>query len=207
MALFGRRAGGSAADWTPVAIRIVRARRPHDHREGMSSTAFDALVDMIGDARGIPYSFELEVRPPTGAPYPLEHKEKVPMSVVAPGLSSEQKIPDGIDVSGWARIDDPTTVAIDWTSYKSTPEGVAAVVDAKQVEDDRIYAQHVLAKAKPKMQEKLRASAWTSVSLLADAVRQGATTREQWEKSAQINLRRTLITQEQYDAARAIFEP
>jgi hypothetical protein len=188
----------------PVAIHIVTARRPTATSDTFGSTTFDALVQFIGDKGGTPYQFELEVRPANGEAYRVSQNAKVPQSVVAPGLSMEEKIPDGVDVTGWARIDDPMTVAIDWTSYRSTPEAVAAVEEARQADVDHTYAEHVLAKAKPAMQAKLRQSAWASTSMLAAAVAEGAMTFEQWDAAAQANLRKTLITPEQYAEAAAI---
>lgn len=202
MGLFSKRE--KAADWTPVAIHIVSARRPTINSDTFGSTTLDALVQFVGDKGGTPYQFELEVRPANGEPYRVSQNAKVPQSVVAPGLSMEEKIPDGVEVTGWARIDDPMTVAIDWTSYRSTPEGVAAVEDARQADIDRRYADHVLAKAKPAMQAKLRASAWASTSMLAAAVAEGALPFDEWNAAAQSNLRKTLITPEQYAEAAAV---
>lgn len=203
MGLFGKRQ--KADDWMPVAIHIVTARRPTANSDTFASTNFDAVMQYIGDKAGTPYQFVLEVRPSEGEPYRVTQESKVPQKVVAPGLLSvEEKIPNGVDVKGWARKDDPTTVAIDWTSYRSTPEGVAAVEDARQVDIDLTYAEHVLAKAKPNMQAKLRSSAWASTSSLAAMVAAGGLSFAEWEQAAQSNLRKTLITAEQYAEAEAV---
>ena len=192
MAFFGRRKSAwQAADWTPVAIHIIEAERPY--------------VD--GDSPQLSYtkySFALEVRKPGAEPYRVEHVEKVSRKITAPGFSRDEKIPNGMDVSGWVRIDDPMKVTIDWTSYKSTPESAAAFADASQVEYDLAYARTVVAKAKPAMQEQLRSSSWLAVSSLAKVVADGQLSRDEWEQMAQSDLRKTLITAEQYAEAAAI---
>lgn len=205
MALFGRRGRDSAAEWSPVTIHIVSGRRPTANPDTFSSTTFDAVVDLVTD-KGTWYDFVLEVRPPAGEAYQVRHRERVPKKVTNPGLSMEQKVPDGIDLPGWVRVDDPQTVAIDWSGYGGSAEAKEALADAAQVETDHKYAQHVLAKQKPKMQETLRAGAWSSVSSLAAVVRDGQLSREEWEQTAQSNLRKTLITPEQYAAAAEIAE-
>jgi hypothetical protein len=203
MGWFGKR--DKADDWIPVAIHIVNARRPSPHSESIANTNLGALIEYIGDQAGVPYEFVLEVRTPDAEPYRVTQKSKVPVKVVSPGLLSvEVKIPNGVDVGGWARKDDPTTVAIDWTSYRSTPEGVAVVEDARQVDIDLKYAEHVVAKATPAMQAKLRNSAWTSTQSLAEVVASGALSLEVWEGEAKSNLRKTLITAEQYAEAAAV---
>ncbi len=203
--MFRRRAARSSADWTPVSIHIVEARRPSLQRDGISSTIFDAAVDLVFD-RSTAYRFVLDVRPAGGAPYRLEVEENVPRSVVAPGLRMEEKIPSGIDVSGWVHVGNPQNVQIDWTTYKGTPAAKAKVQSARQAETDETYARTVLAKASPKQQQKLRDAGWATVSGQAEAVRHGALTREQWEESAQLHLRRTLITPEQYEAAARLID-
>lgn len=202
MALFGKRGAGAADDWTPVAIHIVQSVRPHNEDDG-GGGLLGTLAGMVAES-GEPYAFLLEIHPPDGHPYRLEHQEKVPKSVASPGLFSHDKIPGGVDVSGWVRVDDPLKVRIDWTSYKATPEAAAAVADASQAEADFGYAQHVLAKQNPKMQEQLRTAAWTSVWSLAPLVHSGAVSRDDWERDAQSSVRKTLITPEQYAAALAV---
>ena len=203
MALFGKRGADAAGDWTPVAIHIVQSVRRNDERDA-DTGVLSTLIDIVAESGGEPYAFLLEIRPPGGQPYRLEHQEKVPNSVASPGLFSRGKIPGGVDVTGWVRVDDPLKVRIDWTSYRSSPEAAAAAEDASIAEADLGYAQHVLAKQKPKMQEQLRAAAWMSVSSLAPLVASGAVSRADWESEARSSLRKTLITPEQYAQAVAI---
>lgn len=205
MALFGGKKRDRASDWTPVTIHIVTGRRPNTNTDVNGANSVGALLEFATD-RGTLYDFVLEVRPPGAQPYQVSHRERVPKSVTNPGLSMEQKVPDGIDRPGWVRVDDPQTVAIDWSGYGASPESKVELADARAADADTKYAQFVLAKQKPKMQEQLRASAWFSVSSLAAVVRDGALTREEWEQTAQSNLRRTLITPEQYAAAVEIAE-
>lgn len=191
MGLLDRFRGGKKADdWVAAQLHVVDARRP------------TYASDQEAPSGYTPYTFDLEVRREGAEPYRVAHSEKVPRNVLAQGLMTERKIPNGIDLTGWVRVDDPNVVAVDWTSYR-TIEARASVENARQVEDDAVYARAVIGKASPKMQAQLRASGWTTVSMHAEAVRAGAMTRDDWERYAMINLRRTLITQEQYDAAAA----
>jgi len=54
------------------------------------------------------------------------------------------------------------------------------------------------------MQEQLRSSSWLAVSSLAKVVADGQLSRDEWEQMAQSDLRKTLITAEQYAEAAAI---
>ena len=104
------------------------------------------------------------------------------------------------------RVDNPQKVSIDWTGYGSTTEAKAAIADARTIDEELDYAR-MLAKQKPKMQEKLRLSTWAGTSAMATVVRDGALARDVWEEQAtQSNPRKTLITPDQYAEARAIFE-
>jgi hypothetical protein len=205
MALFGKRGKDAAEDWTPVAIHILKSVRLADHREG-STDLVSSVIDMAFEGGGEPYAFTLEVRPPGGEAYQIEHQEKVRNRVASPGLFRNDKIPAGVDLAGWVKVDDFTKVKIDWTSYRASPEATAAIEDASVAEADLGYAEHILAKQKPAVQAQLRAAAWGSTSGLAPMVRAGAVSREDWEREALSNLRKTLITPEQYAEALAIVE-
>jgi len=156
--------------------------------EGHETYLYDDVIELMS---GTEYYFVLEIRPPGGTPYRIEHNETVPRRVVRPGLSTEQKVPDGIDRPGWVRVDNPHEVAIDWTGYGSTAEAKAAIADARMIDEDLNYAR-MLAKQKPKMQEKLRTSTWAGTSAMATVVRDGALARDVWEEQARSNLRKTL---------------
>jgi len=202
MAFFRKRDRANGSDWTPVEIHIVSGRPVSTNIGGNETHWHGDLIEIMSGTR---YHFVLEVRPPGGTPYRIAHNETVPRRVVRPGLSTEQKVPDGIDRPGWVRVDNPQKVAIDWTGYGSTTEAKAAIADARTIDEDLNYAR-MLAKQKPKLQEKLRASTWAGTSEMATVVRDGTLARDVWEEQAQSNLRKTLITPDQYAEARAIFE-
>ncbi|MEO8261656.1 MAG: hypothetical protein ABI566_03720 [Pseudolysinimonas sp.] len=208
MALFGRRKpdADNTAGWTPVSIHIIEARRPLE-RDGGGGGVLNELIDLAVDQAGTPYSFVLRVSPPGAAAYQVEHEERVPARVTrGPIGQGAIKIPDDIELPGWMNPSDPTKVAIDWSGFRSDPESKAAVEDAGVAEADRNYATQLVPKMKPKQLEALRASAAASAAMLAPMVRAGQISREDFDREALMNLRRTLLTQEQYDAAVAVIE-
>lgn len=210
MGLFSRKPRPQdSTGWTPVTIHLIESRRPSDHGgpDDGEAGVIDFLVDTVTDRAGTPYQFVVEVHG-AGQPYRVEHRERVPDSATGQGVFARgEKIPAGIELPGWVDPANASTLRIDWSQYKASPEAQAAAADAGQAEQDRIYAQHVLAKTKPKQQQQLRDSAWTGTWSNAQGVASGHVDLATWERSALMNLRRTLISPEQYAQARAVAAP
>ena len=87
---------------TPLAnegSRLDTSRDPHREwttgeyePEGHETHLYDDVIELMS---GTEYYFVLEVRPPGGIPYRIERNESVLRRDVRPGLSTEQKVPDG----------------------------------------------------------------------------------------------------------------
>ena len=207
MAIFGRKASAAqaAAEWTPATIHIIQARRELERDGG--SGLLDALITSASDATGTRYDFEVDVDVAGAAPYRISHHERVPLSATrAKLIGGDEKIPDGIDLPGWVDPADSQSIRIDWSAFNASPESKAAVANAEQIEQDRLYAEHMIPKMKPAQLATMRAGAEQSATMLAQMVRAGQLPREQFEQQAGMDLRRTLLTPEQYAAAVAIIE-
>ena len=207
MALFGRKAKAqeAAVSRTPATLLLVEARRELERDGG--SGLLDALITSAVDATGTAYDFVVDVQVAGSAPYRVGHRERVPLSATrAKLIGGDEKIPDGITLPGWVDPADPQTIRIDWSAFNASPESTAEVANAEQYEQDRNYAEHALPRMPAKQQQMLRDSALQGAMLLAPMVKAGQVSREQFEQEAGMNLRRTLLTQEQYDAAVAIIE-
>lgn len=173
MALFGKRAPSAEtpADgvWGTVII-LESIRRPGSR--GDSGT--DWIQIGWEATAGIPYSFHLEVRPPSGEPYRVTIDDRVKSSAENAGLLQKgQKIPAGIELPVWIGTRGPEDLTLDWSAYRSTPEQKELIEDASAAEADYGYAQHVLAKQSPKIQEQLKTMGLTSVNSAAQIARAG----------------------------------
>jgi hypothetical protein len=157
MALFGKRtsSAGTPADgvWG-TALILESIRRPGS---GGADSGTDLLQIGWEATAGIPYSFQLEVRPPARDPYRVTIADRVKSSAENAGLLEKgQKIPAGIELPVWIGTKGPDDVKLDWSAYRATPEHKEQIEDASAAEADRNYAIHVLAKQSPKMQAQLK---------------------------------------------------
>ena len=181
MALFGRRAPGSGIEGTAVIVDSRREGEPFQHGEPWP---WEIGLNRHGRRR---YWFVLEVRIPGRDPYQVTGEFKVPRRVenvsffnVANQLGPGLELPVRVDES------DSAVLAIDWERFESAPGRKQAVRAA--AETARRGAMRRQLESKPELAQKMRANNRQAVEAWVSAVRAGHVSREQFERTVDLEV-------------------
>lgn len=186
MGLLGRRGSlRNGIEGTAVIRRSEPFGEP-GRRNNSGESIFDLELNRFGTRR---YTFTLEVRTPDRDPYEVEGQFKVPRKAENTGwLAADvgNKLQPGLELP--VRVDpaDPSSVEIDWDRYLASPGRKTAQRAASEA--GRIARAREQLERNPKLVEKLRAQNRVALEAWVEAVRIGNMSREEFEKTVQLEL-------------------
>ena len=195
MGLLDRLRSGSGGDVTGTAH--VKKSDPLGHLADGDTTVIDLATDHFGSRR---YVLLLEVRLPGRDPYEVEGRFKVPNRALGP-VGAGGILAEGIELPVRVSATEPDAVEIDWSAYKSAP---GRKQQQKAAQESRAHEnQREQLERNPKLAEKLRAGNRRAVQAWSEAVRGGGMSREEFEKTVDLEIATGRMDPADADAARA----
>ena len=172
-------------------------------RDGVDANRDDGLVGFLTDKTvGIPYEFLLEVRVPGAPESQARIRSRVPDKAEKLGFFDHIRIPVSLVVPVTVDADRPTEVEIDWKTFLARPDRVERMKEAAR----RTQAASVGATPTPEGMGEQDAATRQMIFRMAQEVRAGRLSRDQWELSAQQLMQVSQLSFDDYQAARAVID-
>lgn len=172
-------------------------------RDGVDTNRDDGLVGFLTDKTvGIPYEFLLEVRRPGVPDAQVRVRDRVPDKAEKLGFFDHIRIPVSLVVPVTVDPDRPAEVEIDWKAFLAQPDRVERMKAAAR----RTQAAAVGAPVAPEGMGEQDAATRLMMFRMAEDVRAGRVSRDQWELSAQQLMQVSQLSFTDYQAARAVID-
>ena len=140
---------------------------------------FEDLAEGLGKSK---YTLELEVTVPGRDPYRVKGRFKAPAKAERTGLT-RASLSRGLELPVRVDRDDPNLVEVDWDRFAGAPDRKEALQDARVSRQNEVLKQQL--EAKPEMQAKMWAQNKGTALALAEAVKMGNLSREEFEQNVQ----------------------
>jgi hypothetical protein len=150
------------------------------------------------------YDLTLEIQIPDTEPYEVSGRFKTPAKAGRTGLVSHRGLQPGLELPVKVDPGDPQQIAIDWDAFLSSPDRKAAVKTAAQGES--VNANKRMLEANPELAQQLRANNATAVVAWARAVQAGKMSREEFDKTVDLEVKVGRMDPADAEAARATLE-
>ncbi len=147
------------------------------------------------------YVFTLEIQVPEVDPYEVSGEFKTPAKAGRTGVLSHRGLEPGLKLPVKVDRDDSQRIAIDWDAFLASPDRKAAVNEA--VQGESANANRRMLEANPDLAQQLRANNATAVVGWANAVRAGKMSREEFDKTVDLEVRVGRMDPADAEAARA----
>ena len=150
------------------------------------------------------YDLTLEIQIPETAPYEVSGRFKTPAKAGRTGLVSHRGLQPGLQLPVKVDPNDPQQIAIDWDAFLASPDRKAAVKEAAQGES--VNANKRMLEANPELAQQLRANNAVAVVGWARAVKAGKMSREEFDKTVDLEVRVGRMDPADAEAARATLD-
>jgi hypothetical protein len=147
------------------------------------------------------YVFTLEIQVPEAEPYEISGEFKTPAKAGRTGVLSHRGLEPGLQLPVKVDRDDPQRIAIDWDAFLASPDRKAAVKEA--VQGESANANKRMLEANPDLAQQLRANNATAVVAWANAVKAGKMSREDFDKTVNLEVKVGRMDPADAEAARA----
>ena len=147
------------------------------------------------------YVFTLEIQVPETEPYEVSGEFKTPAKAGRTGLLSHRGLEPGLELPVKVDRDDPQQVAIDWDAFLASPGRKAAVKEA--VQGESANANKRMLEANPDLAQQIRANNAVAVVAWANAVNAGKMSREEFDKTVDLEVKVGRMDPADAEAARA----
>lgn len=203
MGLFDRSTKKILERGTPGTAVIRESRKIEDGTDEHGQRGEYVLNDMRdaglwGKHR---YEFTLEIQVPGAEPYEVSGEFKTPAKAGRTGLVSHRGLEPGLELPVKVDREDPQRIAIDWDAFLADPGRKAAVKKAAQGESVDAYKSQL--EADPALAQQLRAGNAVAVVGWAGMVEDGKMSREEFDKTVDLEVKVGRMDPADAEAARA----
>jgi hypothetical protein len=187
MGLFGGSGGrGPANAVAGTAVILASQRKGETWRRGDSETILDLELNYFGTRK---YWFTFEVRVPGREPYTVEGEFKVPKKAENTGWLPGRvgnKLDQGLELPVRVDAADPSSLRVDWDAFLADP----GRKQAQRAAEQRGYNARVaeMTAKNPKLHQTMIANNRQALPVWAAAVRAGKLSREEFEKTVNLEL-------------------
>jgi hypothetical protein len=150
------------------------------------------------------YNFTLEIQVPETEPYEVSGAFKTPAKAGRTGLVSHRGLQPGLELPVKVDRDDPQRIAIDWDAFLADPDRKAAVKAA--VQDESANANKRMLDANPDLAQQVRANNAVAVVNWAANVKAGNMSREEFDKTVDLEVKVGRMDPADAEAARATLD-
>ncbi len=150
------------------------------------------------------YDFTLEIQIPESEPYEVSGEFKTPAKAGRTGLLSHRGLEPGLELPVKVDPEDSQRVAIDWDAFLASPDRKAAVKKAAQAESAN--ANKRMLDANPDLAKQLRAGNAAAVVSWASSVKAGKMSREEFDKTVDMEVKVGRMDPADAEAARATLD-